>query len=132
MSKDPQRTRSLAHALARHLVQVTAFAALTASGAASAAAELRPVSDDDDMHTLEGALRRATEHVLATPPSLEDRPLLILLAAREAVAIAAVAEPEARHTAALLQSANIVEHLAVDTETTLWLVAADPPPHHRR
>jgi hypothetical protein len=126
-----ERTRSLAHALARHLVRVTAVAALSASGAAAAAEELRPAEhreDDDDLRSLDIALRRATEKVLLSPPEPEDRALLILLAAREAVALAAVEEPEPRHTAALLENAGIVEHLAAEVDTLLWHVDDDPPP----
>jgi hypothetical protein len=125
-----ERTRSLAHALARHLVRVTAVAALSASGAAAAAAELRPAEslDDDDLRSLDRALRRATEKVLQSPPEPEDRALLILLAAREAVALAAVDVPEPRHTAALLENAGIVEHLAAEADTLLWHVDDDPPP----
>lgn len=125
-------TRSLAHALARHLVRVSAVAALSASGAAAAAAELRPAEsrddDDDDLRSLDGALRRATEKVLQSPPEPDDRALLILLAAREAVALAAVDAPEPRHPAALLENAGIVERLAAEADTLLWHVDDDPPP----
>ncbi len=118
-------------------MRVTAFAALTANGCTSAAAELRrsPADDDgdtDEMLRLERALRRAMEHVLATPPLPEDRPLLILLAAREAVAIAAVREPEPRHTAALLQSAAVVEQFAHEADAVRWHVHQDPPPRRPR
>lgn len=128
MPRNIERTRSLAHALARHLVRVTAVAALAASGAASAAEELRRVDDDDDLPALDGALRRATERVLSTPPEAEDRALQILLATREAVAFASVEDPEPRHTAALLENAGLVEHLATEVETLLWHVDDDAPP----
>jgi hypothetical protein len=132
MPRHTERTRTLAQALARHLVRVTAVAALAASGAAAAAEELRPAEsrddDDDDLKSLDGALRRATEKVLSSPPEGEDRALMILLAAREAVALAAVDEPEPRHTAALLENAGIVEHLAAEADTLLWHVDDDPPP----
>lgn len=131
MTRNIDRTRTLARALARHIVRVTAVAALSASGAAAAAAELRPAEsadDDDDLRTLDVALRRATEKVLSTPPLPEDRALLILLAARETVALAAMPDPEPRHTVALLESAGVVEHLAAEADTLLWHVDDDPPP----
>jgi len=131
MVRHTERTRSLARALARHIVRVTAVAALSASGAAAAAEELRPAEssdDDDDLRALDVALRRATEKVLSTPPQPEDRPLLILLAARETVALAAMPDPEPRHTVALLESAGMVEHFAAEADTRLWHVDDDPPP----
>lgn len=133
MTRNIDRTRTLARALARHIVRVTAVAALSASGAAAAAAELRPAEsadDDDDLRTLDVALRRATEKVLSTPPLPEDRPLIILLAARETVSLAAMPDPEPRHTVALLESAGVVEHLAAEADTLLWHVDDDPPPRH--
>ncbi len=113
---------SSAHAVVRHLVRVTAVTALLNSGAAAAAEALRsrsaptePASlDDDQLPQLESDVRQATERVLqAPPPDPEDRALLIVLAARAAVALAAVADPEPRHTAALLEHIKLVEDLGV-------------------
>jgi len=130
MRHHAERTRALAHTLVRHIVRVTAVAALSASSAAAAAEELRPVEEDDDLEALDGALRRATEHVLASPPEPHDRALLILFAAREAVAYASVPDPQPRHTAALLENAGIVEHLATEVDG-YWFVEDDPPPRRR-
>jgi hypothetical protein len=111
---------SSAHAVVRHLVRVTAVTALLNSGAAEAAEVLRakhaptePASlDDDQLPTLEHDVRQATERVLqAPPPDPEDRALLIVLAARAAVALAAVADPEPRHTAALFEHIKLVMDL---------------------
>jgi hypothetical protein len=114
-----------AHATVRHLVRVTAVTALLNSGAADAAQVLRarhdasePTSlDDDRLPQLEHDVRRATERVLQTPPpDPEDRALLIVLAARAAVALAAVTDPEPRHTAALLEHVKLVEDLSVHAQ----------------
>ena len=130
MNRTPHRTQRLAAALARRLVRVTAVAALAACGALAAADELRERDDDDDdLASLATAVDRATARVLDAPPGdADDRALVVLVATREAVALATSPAPSPAQTAELLQTVGVVEHFASVPTSIPWEARLDPPP----
>lgn len=120
MKRNIQKTRRLLRHLARRIVRGSAVTALVACGFVGVASDLESdAADADDADgggsdeaaegaRLRRAVDRATEAVLAQPHSPEsERALIALMAAHEALAVAAVATPTEADIQDLLVFASV-------------------------
>ena len=113
MQRNAEKTRRLLRHLARRIVRGYAVAALVAGGFVGAASALEDdddsSSDDDgDVGRMRVAVQKSTHEVLLQPHSRDsERALIVLMAARKALAVASVAAPDDRHVQDILVSAAV-------------------------
>ena len=121
MKRNIEKTRRLLRHLARRIVRGSAVTALIACGFVGVANDLENEASDDaddadsggsdevaEGARLRRAVDRATEAVLAQPHSAEsERALIALMAAHEALAVAAVAAPTEADVHDLLVFASV-------------------------
>ncbi len=109
------RRRRTIRQMAERIVRVFSVSALLGSGFVGAAESLSGIDsldDDEKLGHARALVAQARDAVLTSPPADGDRALLALVAANEALAVAAVVSPSEQHLQDILVAAWVAEEAA--------------------